>query len=344
MIPSTYRPEQVTCLLSPYHGPLLDLESKEEALRSGAYYGDMLSREEMPGDEYLAIFDRQSEALAARLAPSVWRLANQIDAARAAPQPIVIVSIARAGTPVGVVLTDVLRERHGRTVTHYSVSAIHKYGLDPFALAHLLAHHAPADLVFLDGWVSQGRITRTIEESLADRPDIDSTLFCLSDPSGIQEAAATREDLLLPSAVLNAAVSGLLSRTVQNPTGFHACAFYEDQRSVDRTQAFIETLIAAVRVCPAPDETPLVHRTIQRPLAQAQVAKWCHAHGTEPASIKAGIGEVSRSLLRRAPRLVQVDCRAEAEAEHLFYLAKERNVPIEVVDLAGPFRAFSDLT
>lgn len=344
MIQSTYLPHQVTCLFSPYAGPLLDLETKEAALRAGSYYGDMLSQEETPAEVYLDIFDRQSDRLAAALAPSVLRLADQINAARPGGGPIALLSIARAGTPIGVVLTEVLRQRHNRTVTHYSVSAIHKYGLDRFAMAHVLARHAPSQIVFLDGWISQGRITRTIQESLKDQPSIDSTLFCLSDPSGIQNVTATRQDLLLPSAILNAAVSGLLSRTVQNNAGFHACVFYADQQLVDRTQAFIETLLKAVNECPHPDTAMVVPCHIQRPRAQAQLNAWCMEHHTTPENTKAGIGEVSRSLLRRSPRLVQVDRSAEVEAEHLFYLAYQRKVPIEVVNLGGPYRAFSDLT
>lgn len=344
MIPSSYLPHQVTCLLSRYEGPVLDLETKEVHLREGAYYGDLLSWEALPDPAYLAIFDRQNATLAARLAPWVIRLADQIHAARPGHAHLALASIARAGTPIGVVLADVLRQRHGRRVTHYSVSAIHKYGLDRFALRHMLDRHAPGALVFLDGWVSQGRITRTLQESLVDRPDIDATLFCLSDPSGIQDATATREDILLPSAVLNAAVSGLLSRTVQNPEGFHACLYYADHAPVDRTQAFIDTLLAAVARCPGPDTTPIPERTRQRAAARAQLDAWCAQHETTPDDTKAGLGEVSRSLLRRSPRRVQVDPSAVPEAEHLFHLAHVRQVPIEVVPLRGPYRAFSALT
>lgn len=341
MMPSTYTAAQATCLFTPYQGPLMDLDSKEQALREGAYYGDLLSREDLPSAPYLAIFDRQLRLLADRLAPHVLRLAGMIDRARPTGVPLALLSIARAGTPIGVVLTEVLRARYGRQVTHYSVSVIHHYGLDEHALAHVLDRHAPASLVFLDGWVSQGRITRTLEASLSDRPDIDSTLYCLSDPSGIQDATATREDLLLPSAVLNAAVSGLLSRTVHCPDAFDACVFYDDQRAVDRTQAFILALQDAVARCARADDAPLLARGAQRPLALAQVSAWCAAHDTQPAHIKAGIGEVSRSLLRRSPRFVHVDPSAEAEAEHLVFLAQERNVPLDFRPLSGPFRAFS---
>jgi hypothetical protein len=342
MIPHSYTHEQVICLLSPYRGDLLSVTDKEQRLKAGDYYGDLLSAEELPQPDYLRLFDHQMATLAGKLAPYVLRLADRVNADRPSG-PLALVSLARAGTPIGVVLADLLRHRHGRTVTHYTASVIHKYGFDPHALAYLLDRHAPQDLLFLDGWVSQGRITRALQDTLAPVAGVDSTLYCLSDPSGIQDATATRKDLLLPSAVLNAAVSGLMSRTVHNPDGFDFSAHYPDHAPVDRTQAFVADMLAAVAVCPGPATEPVLPGALQRPLAQAQIQAWCTEHHTTADRIKAGIGEVSRSLLRRTPSLVAVDRGALDEAAHLQYLADQHGVPLQVTDLAGPYRAFSIL-
>lgn len=344
MLPHTYTPDQAVCLFTPYQGALLTLENKEQILQEGGYYGDILSVEEMPEPEYLAVFDQLNDRLAKRLSVPILQLAKHFDETHPQGKPIALVSLARAGTPIGVVMADLLRSRFNREVTHYSMSVIHKYGLDKHAMDYVLERHAPDELLFLDGWVSQGRITKALEDSVGQWPGVSSTLYCLSDPSGIQNATATRDDLLLPSAVLNAAVSGLLSRTVYNPDGFHFAASYTEQQGVDRTQAFIEAMLKAVAELDDVPERQVLNGEQQRPLALAQIDAICAAYDTKADNIKAGIGEVSRSLLRRIPRVVVVDDRAAEEADHLFWLAKQRQIPIQVKRLDGPYRAFSVLS
>lgn len=341
MIPSSYRPEQVTCLFSAYEGPLLDPTEKEDRLRSGAYYGELLAREEVPDADYLAVFDALLNRLSDRVAPVIHAVAHRI--ARAHAGPIALVSLARAGTPVAVVLAELLRSRFGRAVTHYSASVIHREGLDPFALRHLLNRHAPQEIVFFDGWVSQGRITRALAGTVRGIPGVDPALYCLSDPSGIQDDAGTRHDLLVPSAVLNAAVSGLLSRTVVRSDTFHAVAFFGDQAAVDRTQAFIaRTLQSVLAIDPGPGEI-LLGSAQQSALARSQLTAWSDRWGVPSDRIKAGIGEVSRSLLRRTPDRLIIDPSAADEADHVIHLAKIRNVPYTLEPTRGPYRALSRL-
>lgn len=343
MISHSYHPHQVTCLFSPFSGELLSVQEKEACLQNGGYYGDILSKEERPDPQYIEIFDRLSATLSHKLAQPVLQLVEHFHTTRPSDRPIVLVSLARAGTPIGVVVTELLRARFNREVHHYSVSVLHKYGLDAHAMNHILSKHAAEDVVFLDGWVSQGRITRAVEES-APQWGVSPVLYCVSDPSGFQDAVATREDVLLPSAVLNANVSGLLSRTVYNPDGFHFSETYNDFDDIDRTQAFIDEMLRACE-----NQTEITTRVVtpshqQRAIARAQIEGFCAQHGTDDANIKVGVGEVSRSLLRRIPTLVVVDPSAVDEAQHLFWLAKQRNIQICVQELNGPFRAFSILS
>ncbi len=343
MISHSYLPHQVTCLFAPFDGDLLSVQEKEARLQNGGYYGDILSKEERPDPQYIEIFDQLSATLSHKLAQPVLQLVEHFHNTRPANRPIVLLSLARAGTPIGVVVAELLRTRFNREVHHYSVSVLHKYGLDAHAMNHVLSRHAAEDVVFLDGWVSQGRITRAVEES-APQWGVSPVLYCVSDPSGFQDAVATREDVLLPSAVLNANVSGLLSRTVYNPDGFHFSETYNDFEDIDRTQNFINQMLKACESQSVIDAREVKHSQDQRKIARSQIEAFCAQHATDEDNIKVGVGEVSRSLLRRIPTLVVVDPSAVDEAQHMFWLAHQRNIEIRVQELNGPFRAFSILS
>jgi hypothetical protein len=66
-------------------------------------------------------------------------------------------SLARAGTPVGVLLRRELLRR-GVDAVHYSISIIRGRGIDRVALAHLAAARGTEDAVFVDGWTGKGAI------------------------------------------------------------------------------------------------------------------------------------------------------------------------------------------
>src|SRR5690606_17580156 len=70
---------------------------------------------------------------------------------------LVLVSLARAGTPIGVLLKRTLA-RLGRTSIHYSISIIRDRGIDTVALDYILRRHSAGDVVFIDGWTGKGAI------------------------------------------------------------------------------------------------------------------------------------------------------------------------------------------
>ena len=71
----------------------------------------MLSPESMPSERYMRLFDEACRANNARMARDCLRLASLI--AQRSQHRLAIVSLARAGTPVGVVVTRLLRELFG---------------------------------------------------------------------------------------------------------------------------------------------------------------------------------------------------------------------------------------
>lgn len=350
----SYHGADVTFLLKPL--PLADfvedVGEKERLIQSGRrHYSEMLSPERLPSARYVAVFDEACRANGERMARDCLRLARLIAARRS--DAITLVSLARGGTPVGVVLKRLLERLHGRTTAHYSVSIVRDRGIDANALRHILAQgHAPGSIVFVDGWTGKGVIARELAGSIerfnrAHGTEIDSGLFVLSDLAGAAARAASSEDYLIPSSILNATVSGLVSRSVLSgaigPDDFHGCVLYSDFAPHDRSRAFVDDLerhaLALARDGLGEARPVDAHAAASR--SQAYIAAALARYGVNDVNlVKPGIGEATRVLLRRAPRLLVLrDPQAPAVA-HLRLLAEEKQVPVEI-DPALPYQAVS---
>src|SRR5262249_43310982 len=155
MFSGSYDPADVTFLLKPVQLATTPVAEKERLIQSGQrHYSEMIGAEALPSPRYLQLFHDALKREKARFARDLLRLAGEIAARRSGE--ITLVSRARAGTPVGVLLTRTLRERLARRATHYSVSIIRDRGIDEVALRFILARHDPASVVFVDGWTGKG--------------------------------------------------------------------------------------------------------------------------------------------------------------------------------------------
>lgn len=353
----SYRPQDVTFLLKRLPPlPLLDIAHKERLIQSGArHYSEMLSPEALPSPRYLEIFQQACVANRSQMARDCLRLAALIAARRSGP--ITLVSLVRAGTPVGVILKHLLHQVMGREaaeVAHYSVSIVRDRGIDVVALQHILQQgHAPESIVFIDGWTGKGVISQVLAQAVGDFNQrhgltIDAGLYVLSDLAGTAVCAASSADYLIPSSILNATVSGLVSRSILNesigPGDFHGCVYYEEFAAHDLSRTFADSLIAegvaqaACQGLPAP--VP-----VDRARAAAISTEFLHAtmaqHGiTDVNLVKPGIGEATRVLLRRVPRLLILRDPQAPDVAHLKLLAAEKSVPC-VMDARLPYQAVS---
>lgn len=333
--------------------PFIEIAAKEKLIQSGArHYSEMLSPESLPSVRYLKVFHDAFAANRHQMAGDCLALATLIAARRTGP--ITLVSLVRAGTPVGVILKHLLQRVMERDVAHYSVSIIRDRGIDEVALHHILEQgHAPESIVFIDGWTGKGVISRVLEEAVRGFNQrhalaIDSGLYVLSDLAGTAACAASCADYLIPSSILNATVSGLVSRSVLNesigPGEFHGCVYYGEFEAHDVSREFADGLIAdgiaqagrggAPKVVPI-DRAKVA--AISREFLAATMAR----HGIVDVNlIKPGIGEATRVLLRRVPRLLILRDASAPDVAHLKVLAAEKSVPL-VVDPDLPYQAVS---
>jgi Phosphoribosyl transferase (PRTase) len=140
----SYRAQDVTFLLKPIPMPLMpELAQKERLIQTGTrHYSEMLSPETLPSAPYLAVFRDACRTNLTQMAHDCLKLAGIIKSRRHSNSnnngnnngPITLVSLMRAGTPIGVILKHLLTSVYGCETSHYSISIIRDRGIDQTAL------------------------------------------------------------------------------------------------------------------------------------------------------------------------------------------------------------------
>ena len=347
----SYGPSEVAWLLKDLSEFSLegDLAFRERRIQAGlAHYAESLPIEFQPGAEYLELFDAALAGSARRLALAVGTVAELILTERS-PTPT-LVSLARAGTPIGVLIARWIRWSRGLTPAHYGVSIVRGRGIDAVALDYIAARHDPNSVVFVDGWTGKGAIARELTAALdeyaaAGGARLNDELAVLADPGSCTRLYGTRDDFLIASACLNSTVSGLVSRTVLNdeliePGDFHGAKFYRDLAPFDVSNRFLDTIAAEFEA--VADDAVAHAAALQDSDRTPQWDGWASVEAMQKRYelssinfVKPGIGETTRVLLRRVPWRILVREPDLADHEHIRMLAAERGVPVDVVpDLA----------
>ncbi|ROQ40952.1 phosphoribosyltransferase-like predicted ribonucleoside biosynthesis protein [Frondihabitans sp. PhB188] len=349
----SYEPDEVGWLLQDLGGVALEAPAadREAAIQSGrAHYAESLPQEYVPSDDYQRLYAEALDRSAARVALAVGVAAELVMDGR--ERPPVLVSLARAGTPIGILMRRWIARTHGadsphRAPFHYTMSIVRGVGIDTTALAWLAERHDPADVVFVDGWTGKGAIARELTAAL-DQHAADTgvrfsdDLVVLADPGHCVRTFGTRDDYLIPSACLNSTVSGLVSRTVYSekliaPGEFHGAKFYSELAGSDVSRAFldaVESHFESVRADAEAAAAELVS-TDRTPTWEgwAAVERLQREYGLDDVNlVKPGVGETTRVLLRRVPWKILVRPDALSDVAHVLLLARQRGVDVVEVD------------
>lgn len=327
---STYRPEDVTILLKDITGLVSPLGTKErEALiQSGVHYSEMLPLEYKPSAAYMAIYCQALSMYSQITADAVAIVAERIWHEKG--RDAVLVSLARAGTSIGVLIKRYLTEKYHADIQHYTISIIRGKGIDKNAMNHILRLHRPEHIQFVDGWTGKGAIQNELIKAMQAFPGVSPGLAVLSDPANIAEKCGTHDDFLIASSCLNSTVSGLMSRTFFRPdiigeNDYHGAAFYAGLRDEDLTYQFIDAVAERFRY-------DLDWRANQAPGSSGmdEVKKICREFDIADINfVKPGIGEATRVLLRRLPWKILVHSLDDHEhLGHLYQLAREKNAEV----------------
>lgn len=336
----SYSTKDVTILLKDITGQVepQSTEEREKLIQQGTHYCEMLPIEYKPSQKYIEAFYTSMDKYKEKIAESVRILAQKIYDRYG--ENAVIVSLARAGTPVGVLLKRYIRSKYNKEVAHYTISIIRGKGIDKNAMDYILSKHEATNIVFVDGWTGKGAIKRQLEEAMVDYPDVNPGVAVLADPAGKAYLYGFREDILIPSSLLNSTVSGLLSRTflrsdIIGPNDFHGAVYYKELENEDISNWYIDEIEKYFNLDDVSDDV-LNETTELTDNAQNEVQKIAEEFGIDDINlIKPSIGECTRVLLRRVPDRILVHCLDDPNLEHIYRLAKEKNVPVQLYPLCN---------
>lgn len=350
----SYAQEDVIFLLKQVELAPTGVAEKERMIQTGAaHYSEMISEERRPDARYLAIFEEARSRGNARIAREVIGMALSIEAkiqSGELPEEITLCSLVRAGVPFGILLHRELKAL-GISSTHYGVSIIRDKGLDEVALRHIVDRHLASGIIFVDGWTGKGAISNELAKSWKSFSGRDPFFAVLADPSGYATMSGSHDDWLIPSGILGANVSGLISRSILNkdligPGDLHGYIHVGHLSDIDVSRDFVDqiTLIAhKMRGSLTASATSSERCLSLRSDADASIQTIAKMHNVENVNrIKPGIAEATRAVLRRKPERVFLRSNDDPDLSALIHLCRMDGIPIEVSEeLTGPYRAIT---
>lgn len=321
---------------------------REAAIQSGsAHYAESLPQEYEPSPEYQELFHQALLRSADRVAHAVGVVTEQVLALRDGGP--ILVSLARAGTPIGILMKRWAKALHNLDLPHYTLSIVRGVGIDQTALSYLASRYRPEQVMFVDGWTGKGAIARELASAVelfarTDGARFRADLAVLADPGHCARIFGTREDFLIPSACLNSTVSGLVSRTVFNrelilPNDFHGAKFYGHLGGKDVSGMFLDAVterFSEVQAQVLAESVPTAADGRNLPLADwsgwAAAERISQELGINNTNlVKPGVGETTRVLLRRVPWKILARPDAREDIAHVLLLAELRKVEVAYV-------------
>lgn len=338
LVKSSYKKEDVTILLKDITGMVLPqpTQERERLIQSGVHYCEMLPIEYKPSAKYMEAYQEALKHYAKPTAKAVAALAGKVAAKYG--DKVVLVSLARAGIPIGILLKRFLQTAFHIQAPHYAISIIRGRGIDDNAMHYILERHCAEHLLFVDGWIGKGAILGELKKCLAAYKGVSAELAAAADPAYITELCGTHQDILIPSSCLNCTVSGLISRTflrsdIIGAQDFHGAVYYGELADADLSYAFIDAIAAQFPTKEESNEKEANSKESNVPTDKGidEVQRIAAQFDIEDINfIKPGIGETTRVLLRRVPWkvLIQQESKSDEALKHIYRLAEEKGVPV----------------
>ena len=361
LVKTSYSKEDVIVLLKDLSGQMVEMSAaeREKAIQSGKHYSTMLPEEKAPSDRYEKLFKQALRNNKNTVARDIAAVAEYIVAKtfKCNGKEPVIISLARAGIPVGILIKRYIKIKYNISCPHYAISIIRDKGIDVNAMNYIYDEEVGKhfnnieNFLFVDGWTGKGAIKTQLEEAVAELKlnntkwsKLSSDLYVLADPANITPYCGTHADYLLPSACLNSTVSGLTSRTILNDLidtdkDFHGAVYFKKFEDIDYSNEFIDTITNEFKYLFGFNR--IDENNIDKNIATGMevVNNICSKFNIKDyKKVKPGIGETTRVLLRRVPWKVLLNTNVsedDKDIRHIVLLCKTKNIPIERYELGN---------
>jgi len=350
----------------------MSIEDKEKDIQAGKkHYSETIHIEEAPTQKYFDLFHQllNNEEIIQDFVSDLNTIANKIignnkirnqmnNLSTEDKNEIVICSLARAGTPIGILLKRVIELIEYKTrVTHYSISIIRDKGIDENALKYILSKHNDKSIVFVDGWTGKGVIGQQLKKSIQEfnnknNTNLSDELYVVTDISYTADYTGSHKDYIIPSAVLNSIVSGLISRSILNNeiqnsnNSYHGAIYYSHLEKYDLSNQFIDLIMKYLKRYIEKNKKNLDYTVANKNKQIGNVSNDNKSKQIERNSfinqymekyhvlninlIKPGVCEATRVMLRRVPRVLIVRDKNEIHVKHLLELAKQKDISVHI--------------
>lgn len=367
LVKTSYKKEDVIVLLQDLSSQMKEMstEEREKAIQSGIHYSEMLPQEKEPSKEYKTLYDKALEDNKLEIAKHIAILSEIILKNTNGNIPVLI-SLARAGLPVGILVKRYLKQKHNIDCSHYSISIIRGKGIDVNAMEDIYKKEVEENgndvenFFFVDGWTGKGAIKTQLEEAVLDLrfpngftedeipckskwANLSDDLYVLADPANITPYCGTHLDYLLPSACFNSTVSGLISRTILNKLvdvengDYHGAVYFDKFEAIDCSNDFIDCISNEfVNILDVDSTIFELNKDLNGMNIVTDICTLLDIKDFK--KVKPGIGETTRVLLRRMPWKILINkdiSDTDPDIQHILMLCQEKNIPIMRWDLGN---------
>ena len=341
-VESSYKSGQVELLIKDLSGIAcpVSIEERDKRVAEGEFERGILIDEYPMSEEYFNTAKKYIDSYMPNLASCIRILAEKLYAAKG--KDLVLVSIIRAGVPVGILLKNYFLKKYHIDVPHYAVSLVK--GLDENAMRYILARHDAENIQFVDGWVGKGTVSKELEESALHYAGLHPDLAVLVDPIGISKYYGVCKDIAIPSAPFNAVVTGLVSITVFNndmisEDDFHGAIYLHNWKDWDISQEFIDMAEQSMNYDSMSGNLQKILFAPRK--CNKDACKIFSEENNIPMGLlNPGINEAARAILRRNLEVLYVRNLTDPNIKGIAELAKIKGIPV----IEKPMESYSAIS